>query len=150
VPDDYRQALKTLIEQFQANGDDNLVFVAGDKITSEANLRQDKLDDKTHMGIDGAAMFANELYPIIKKVTAVDDTVTPNGNDILVQSKNGQVFIDPGCCDEKLVNIYSLGGSMIASSQITDATSFRVPMLGIYLVNVQSKNRLVQSKVLIQ
>ncbi|TLX71262.1 SGNH/GDSL hydrolase family protein [Labilibacter sediminis] len=67
VPDDYRKALKKLVDQFIEDGDDKLYFIAGDQITTEANLRQDVLTDKVHFGIDGAAMFAEELYQIISK-----------------------------------------------------------------------------------
>lgn len=67
VPDDYRLALKSLVKEIQANGDDNLVFVAGDAITSEDNLRQDQPEDKVHLGIEGAALFADELYHIISQ-----------------------------------------------------------------------------------
>lgn len=67
TPDDYRKALKTIVETFQSNGDDKLVFVAGDKITSEANLNLDNPEDRTHMSIKGAAMFADELNKIINQ-----------------------------------------------------------------------------------
>lgn len=66
VPDDYRKALKHLVQDFKQKGDSNLVFVAGDAITSETNLRQQPLKDKVHFSIEGASLFANELYKIMK------------------------------------------------------------------------------------
>ncbi len=74
VPDDYRLAVKTLVEEFQSNGDDQLVFVAGDAITSEADLQPDKPDDKVHLGIEGAARFADKLASIISRVTTQGST----------------------------------------------------------------------------
>jgi len=150
VPDDYRLALKTLVEEFQSNGDNNLFFVAGDAITSEANLHQDKPDDKTHMGIEGAALFADELASIISTVTANETPLDADLLSMTIQSQAGEVYINAGCCDEKTVNIYNLQGTMVASANICDAASFSVPSHGIYLVNVQSEKRMVQSKVLIR
>lgn len=67
TPNDFRTALKELINEFIAAGDPNLVFVAGDKISSVDNLREDNPKDPVHFGIKGAELFANELYDIIVK-----------------------------------------------------------------------------------
>lgn len=67
TPDDFRNALKKLVEDFIANGDKKLVFVDGKSISSEANLREDNPKDIVHFGIEGAALFADELYKIIAK-----------------------------------------------------------------------------------
>ncbi|MBI9062004.1 MAG: SGNH/GDSL hydrolase family protein [Marinilabiliaceae bacterium] len=150
VPDDYRLALKTLVEEFQSNCDHNLVFVAGDAITSEENLRQDKPADKVHMGIEGAALFADELASIITTATANETTFDIGLLSMTIQSRQGQVFIDAGCCNQKTVNIYNLQGTMVASANIRDVATLDVPSNGIYLVNVQAENRMVQSKVLIR
>lgn len=66
VPEDYRKALKHLVQDFKQKGDNNLVFVAGDAITSEANLRQQPTKDKVHFSIEGASLFADALYKIMK------------------------------------------------------------------------------------
>ncbi|WP_439183353.1 hypothetical protein [Carboxylicivirga taeanensis] len=60
-PNEYSRALKHLVYQLQSEGDRRLYLIEGDKITSESNLRPDVLSDKVHFGIQGAAMFANEL-----------------------------------------------------------------------------------------
>lgn len=150
VPDDYRLALKTLVEEFQSNGDNNLVFVAGDAITSEANLRPDKLEDKVHMGIEGAALFADELAAIISKVTTNETTPDAELLSMTIQSRQGQVVVDADGCNKKTVHIYNLQGAMVASANIRDVATIEVPSNGIYLVNVQSENRMVQSKVLVR
>jgi lysophospholipase L1-like esterase len=64
TPNDFRNALKELITSLQVQ-DDLLYLVEGDKITSEANLREDVPTDLTHLGVEGAALFADELYGII-------------------------------------------------------------------------------------
>ena len=62
-PDDYRKALKSLVQELQEAGDKNLFFIAGDQITSIANLQGDAAPkDMVHLGIPGAKMFAEELY----------------------------------------------------------------------------------------
>ncbi|MCU4174417.1 SGNH/GDSL hydrolase family protein [Carboxylicivirga sp. N1Y90] len=66
VPDDFREALKILVNDFQKNGDSKLYLIEGDEISSEKNLRADRLTDKAHFGIEGAALFAEELCQIIK------------------------------------------------------------------------------------
>lgn len=65
VPDDYRNALKTLVSSMRKKGDNKLFFITGDSITSVKNLRQDFPKDKTHFSIEGAALFAEELEQII-------------------------------------------------------------------------------------
>jgi lysophospholipase L1-like esterase len=65
TPNDFRKALQEVVESLIDNGDTKVEFIAGDSITSEANLRQEILSDKTHFGIPGAALFAEELYQII-------------------------------------------------------------------------------------
>lgn len=65
VPDDYRQVVKEVAEEWQKK-DDKFYFVAGDKLTSEKNLKADQISDKVHFGIEGAAMFAKALELIIE------------------------------------------------------------------------------------
>ena len=67
VPEEYRVALKQLVDKCISKGDNKIVFVAGDAITSEANLRQDLLKDKVHFSIEGARLFADALYRIIEE-----------------------------------------------------------------------------------
>jgi lysophospholipase L1-like esterase len=58
--DQFRRALQELIHE-RSKDDPNLLFIPGDTISSEANLRQDKPQDPVHLGIEGAAMLAEEL-----------------------------------------------------------------------------------------
>lgn len=60
--DQFRAELKALVAERK---DPNLILVDGDKISSEKNLRADKPDDPVHLGIEGAALFADNLFGII-------------------------------------------------------------------------------------
>lgn len=62
--DEFRETLATLIQQRQAS-DKNLYLIKGDKITSEKNLRAANPKDPVHLGIEGAALLADELALII-------------------------------------------------------------------------------------
>jgi len=66
-PEQYREALNSLVMDLQRKGDDKLFVIEGDKMTSNKNLRQDKMEDKVHFSIEGAALFAEELAKIVKK-----------------------------------------------------------------------------------
>lgn len=63
--DEYRNALERLIKKRQTT-DPNLVFIPGESISSEKNLRTDNPNDPVHLGIEGAAMLADELYEILR------------------------------------------------------------------------------------
>ncbi|MEX0321356.1 MAG: SGNH/GDSL hydrolase family protein [Puniceicoccaceae bacterium] len=63
--DQYRKALETLIMKRQST-DPNLVFIPGETISSEKNLRTDNPNDPVHLGIEGAAKLADELYKILR------------------------------------------------------------------------------------
>jgi len=62
----FRTAVQQLEEELSAT-DSNLHFIAGESVSSAANLRSDKPDDPVHLGIDGAALLAESLYPLIIK-----------------------------------------------------------------------------------
>lgn len=64
TPDDYRKAAKEVIARLQQDNQ-RIHLVAGEEITSEANLRADRPTDKVHFGIEGASLFADELSKII-------------------------------------------------------------------------------------
>jgi len=67
-PNDYRSALSDLVKELQAAGDKKIHLIQGDSITSEKNLRGAAMPkDPVHLGIPGAAMFADELAKIIGK-----------------------------------------------------------------------------------
>ncbi|MBI9020981.1 MAG: hypothetical protein JEZ10_06985 [Verrucomicrobia bacterium] len=61
--DQFRAVLKELVEE---RNDPNLILIEGDKITSEKNLRTDNPNDPVHLGIEGAALFADDLFRIIR------------------------------------------------------------------------------------
>ncbi|TLX71277.1 SGNH/GDSL hydrolase family protein [Labilibacter sediminis] len=65
TPQDFRMTLESLVKERIADGDKKLVFIDGKSITSVANLRADQPKDLVHFGIEGAALFADELYQII-------------------------------------------------------------------------------------
>jgi lysophospholipase L1-like esterase len=60
----FRATLSQLVKERQAT-DKNLYLIEGDKITSEKNLRLDNPKDPVHLGIEGAALFADQLALII-------------------------------------------------------------------------------------
>lgn len=60
--DSFRAELKSLVEE---RNDPGLVLIEGDRITSEKNLRADNPNDPVHFGIEGAALFADDLFEII-------------------------------------------------------------------------------------
>jgi len=64
--DGFRIAVQQLVEEWSAK-DPNIHFIAGDSISSDANLRTDRPNDPVHLGIDGAALFADSIYPLIIK-----------------------------------------------------------------------------------
>jgi len=64
--DGFRIAVKQLVEEWSAK-DPNIHFIAGDSISSDANLRTDRPKDPVHLGIEGAALFADSIYPLIIK-----------------------------------------------------------------------------------
>ena len=64
--DGFRVAVQQLVEEWGA-ADPNIHFIAGDSISSDANLRTDKPKDPVHLGIEGAALFADSIYPLIIK-----------------------------------------------------------------------------------
>jgi lysophospholipase L1-like esterase len=63
--DDFRDALESLIRERQLT-DPNLIFIPGEEISSEKNLRADNPQDPVHLGIEGAAMLAEEVYEILQ------------------------------------------------------------------------------------
>ena len=64
--DGFRVAVQQLVEEWSAK-DPNIHFIAGDSISSDANLRTDSPNDPVHLGIEGAALFADSIYPLIIK-----------------------------------------------------------------------------------
>ncbi|MFC4992041.1 SGNH/GDSL hydrolase family protein [Rubritalea tangerina] len=63
--DAYREGLEKLVAELREGGDQHLHYVAGERISSEKNLREDRVEDPVHFGIKGAALFAKALYPIV-------------------------------------------------------------------------------------
>lgn len=57
--DQFRAVVEDIVAERIDNGDENIFLIAGDEITSQANLRD---NDKVHLSIEGAAMFADDLY----------------------------------------------------------------------------------------
>ncbi|CAA6691226.1 MULTISPECIES: SGNH/GDSL hydrolase family protein [unclassified Lentimonas] len=64
--DEFRAALTQVITQ-RKSSDKHLFLVRGDSITSKKNLRADNDKDPVHLGVEGAAMLANELAAIIQQ-----------------------------------------------------------------------------------
>jgi len=64
--DQFRETLVGLVKSLQAS-DPNLHLVKGDAITSAKNLRADNPKDPVHLGVEGAAMLADALFPMIEK-----------------------------------------------------------------------------------
>ncbi|VGO14517.1 hypothetical protein PDESU_03079 [Pontiella desulfatans] len=63
---EFRTALSKLVGT-RAQTDAHLHFVAGETITSAKNLQADNPKDPVHLGEEGAAMLADELYRIITR-----------------------------------------------------------------------------------
>ena len=61
----------TLVQELQQRGDSHLHLVHGDVITSEKNLRPNSQDD-VHLSVEGAALLAESLTPIIRTVIDQD------------------------------------------------------------------------------
>lgn len=57
----FRQVVRDVVTERQAAGDTNLHLIAGETITTEADLR-----DTVHLNEEGAARFANKLVPLLK------------------------------------------------------------------------------------
>ncbi|MBG7629144.1 MAG: SGNH/GDSL hydrolase family protein [Bacteroidetes bacterium] len=55
--DDFRAVVKNNVANRRASGDANIFLIEGDKITTEANLK-----DAVHFSVEGARDFAVELY----------------------------------------------------------------------------------------
>jgi lysophospholipase L1-like esterase len=65
--DQYRNVVTEIVKARQIKGDNNIFLIEGGQITSEKNLRGDEAPtDPVHMGIEGAAMFADELFEIVR------------------------------------------------------------------------------------
>ena len=60
----FREAVYKTVGDFRAK-DEGIILVVGDRISSEANLRENS-QDPVHLGIEGARLFANEMHEIIK------------------------------------------------------------------------------------
>ena len=64
--DGFRVAVQQLVGEWSAK-DSNIHFIAGDSISSDANLRTDRPNDPVHLGVEGAALLADSIYPLIIK-----------------------------------------------------------------------------------
>ena len=62
--EEFRQELTALVQE-RKKKDSRLFLVAGEMISSEKNLRADNPKDPVHLGVDGAALLADELFGII-------------------------------------------------------------------------------------
>lgn len=65
-PEQFREALVSLVDELQQAGDKNIFLIKGDKITSEKNLQADKPKDPVHLGEEGAKLLADELFKRIE------------------------------------------------------------------------------------
>ena len=63
--EEFRAELTKLVAE---RNDPNLILIEGDKISSEKNLRADNPKDPVHLGIEGASLFADELFRILAPV----------------------------------------------------------------------------------
>ncbi len=59
--DDFRKVVREVVAKRQNNGDKNIFLIKGEEITNKANLK-----DKVHFSVDGAKLFADALYHVIK------------------------------------------------------------------------------------
>jgi lysophospholipase L1-like esterase len=76
--EDIRKALANLVKSRIRSGDMNLFLINGDKITSEANLKDPSVSsDPVHFSIQGAALFADSLERKIRGL--VDNPVKIDG-----------------------------------------------------------------------
>ena len=65
---EFRDVVAQITKQRQSAGDKNIFLIAGDKITSEKNLRGENAPkDPVHLGVEGATLFADQLHRIINK-----------------------------------------------------------------------------------
>jgi lysophospholipase L1-like esterase len=62
--DGFREAVQQLETELSAS-DANLHFISGESVSSAANLNPDKPNDPVHLGINGAAMLAESIYPLV-------------------------------------------------------------------------------------
>lgn len=76
----FRKALKKLIAERQTT-DSNLIFIPGETISSKKNLRTDNPKDPVHLGIEGAALLAEELYAILSQQELNDRIRTESDPD---------------------------------------------------------------------
>ena len=59
---EFRTALEELVAE---RNDPNLILVKGEEISSGKNLQADKPQDPVHLGVEGAALLADELFLIL-------------------------------------------------------------------------------------
>ena len=72
---DFRKAVANLVHHQQAQGDAHLFLIYGERITSEANLKDPATsNDPVHFSVDGAALFADSLIKAIR--TILDSSAT--------------------------------------------------------------------------
>ena len=72
---DFRKAVANLVHHRQAQGDAHLFLIYGERITSEANLKDPATsNDPVHFSVDGAALFADSLIKAIR--TILDSSAT--------------------------------------------------------------------------
>lgn len=65
---EFRDVVEQTIKTRRSKGDKNIFLIAGDKITSEKNLRgQAAPTDPVHLGIEGASLFADQLHKEINR-----------------------------------------------------------------------------------
>jgi lysophospholipase L1-like esterase len=59
--DGFRTSVWQLVEEFSAT-DSNIYFIAGESVSSVANLRLEESGDPVHLSIDGAALLAEAIH----------------------------------------------------------------------------------------
>ncbi|WP_185968857.1 polysaccharide deacetylase family protein [Carboxylicivirga sp. M1479] len=79
TPELFRNVMKNVVSERNANGDTQLYLIEGDKITSEQAL-----NDAVHLNIEGAADFAEQLFLQMKAVIDNDATaIDSSGKEVL-------------------------------------------------------------------
>jgi lysophospholipase L1-like esterase len=62
--DEFRSVLEELAADRK---DPNLILIKGEEVSSEKNLRTDNPNDPVHLGIEGAALLADEIFKLVQE-----------------------------------------------------------------------------------
>ena len=61
---EFRTAIRLLVEEL-GDSDPNIHLIAGDRVSSQANLNTVESGDVVHLSVQGAALLAETLYPLV-------------------------------------------------------------------------------------